>query len=427
MIESPYSLYTQTLNEAFLRRELEKLASSMDGYDEGMGWDPRKDIKKFGQSVSGAVSGAVRGVTNFVERSVSGLDRAMKGITKSAFNGVKEFGETLALTARAATGDVEWSRVSRNAGKIVREVANVQVLMNPARFWAEVAQESKLTRQAFKDLDRYTGGMLTTSINITDIVQRSVRGDAITKEELIKDGLFGLQVLAAIGTGGSGAVIVGSIIGTLVGQQVCQKQTKHKNECMAAFQLIGTLLGSWGSGIEQAITKMSVNQATKDAVKLCSKQGWVGNKECEILGNLASAYATTKDSRAWEDFLLEEGQKQGLRIALNKASDEFIKNCQKSGWGASKECDALGNMLAKYMTMPEPKKSWEAFVTEEAAAFGVENLISSLIPKPSGEFEPSFDVVYSEIPGQTIVVEQRTSPALFLALATGAALLLGAV
>lgn len=414
------------MRDADLRSGLNRVAM---GYDNGAmsGWNPVRDIERAVGNVGRSINRAVNDVGDFIGRSVAGLDKAYKGVSKSVFEGTKQFGETLALTARASVGDVKWSEVSRSAGKVVRQVANVHVLMNPARFWAQVAQESTLTRQAFKDVDLFTGGMLTSGINVSDVVQRSIRGDAITKEELIRDAMFALQVLAAVATGGSGAAVVGGIIGTMVGQQVCSKQTKMKNECMVAFQLLGTFLGSWGAGIEQAVAKASLNQATKDAVKLCASKGWAGNKECEILGNLASSYITSKDPRTWEDFLLEESKKYGVTYAFNKATEIAIDNCRKANWTGDKDCDAIGNMMSKYLLMPEPRKPWEDFVTEELASRGLESLVDKLLPKPEVILppEPSFDIVYADVPGQTVIYEQKTNPALFLVLAAGAALFLG--
>jgi hypothetical protein len=377
-------------------------------------WDPVKDVAKIAADV-----------VDFVGTALEGARKAVEGIGKSLIKSVKELGACLVLIARAAVGDVSWKEVAKKLGDISREIANIFVLANPIRLAGEILEKSNLTRHAFNELDKFTGGMLRTAINISTLPMRALRGDPITKEELLKTALFAVQVVAlAIG----GAVAAGIMVGGWVGREVCKKQTKMQNECMAAFQILGALVGDYATAAENALFQQSVNVATREAVNQCQKNKWTGSKECDFLGQMASAYVTSGAKDNWTDFLVSEAERVGTRVVLNKATELAQQACKEKNWSGDAECDALGNMLSKYILSSEPRKEWQVFLAEEAAAIGVKSLADRLIPKPPVVVppEPNFRIVYADVvtPGETIVMQKSNTGAYIAAAAIGGAALL---
>ena len=138
MIETnPTAFLAKSFNEMKLRSQLEQLAGhcKVNDYqaDQTMGWgikwNPIKDIAK-----------AVNSVGKFINNAAIGLGKSIEGVGQSVFHGVEHFGETLALTARAAVGDVKWDRVLREAGKVTNEIGNILVLSNPVRYTTEIGR-----------------------------------------------------------------------------------------------------------------------------------------------------------------------------------------------------------------------------------------------------------------------------------------------
>ena len=421
MIDSnPTSFLKKTLDDAKLRSQLLQLAGSLDNEDQTMGWgikwNPIKDIAKIANNVG-----------KFINNAAIGLGKSIEGVGQSVFHNVEHFGETLALTARAAVGDVKWDRVKDELALMSRDVGNMFVMMNPARLTTDVLKKSELTSHAFNELDKFTGGLITNAVNVSDLPNRAMRGDAISKEELIKDAMFALQVVAVVVAGPEAPMIIGGMIGTMVGREVCKHQTEHQNECMLAFQITGALIGDYVTASEKLAYDQAVNQATKEAIKQCNKNKWAGSKECDILGNIAVSYVGNKSDENWNDFFFDQAQKQGLSAVLNEATKLAQAECKAQHWTGGVECDALANMLTKYLMLPEPKVAWENFAAEEIARLGVLSLSNRLIPKakaPSPPPQPDFKIVYSDVvtPGETIVKKSNTG--LVVAGAAGAAILL---
>ena len=199
-----------------------------------------------------------------------------------------------------------------------------------------------------------------------------------------------------------------------------------QNECMAVFQILGALSGSYYTAAEQVAFQQAVNTATKEAVNQCNKNKWLGSKECAILGELAASYVTSNSKESWVEFFTRESQKMGVKLALNEATKAAQAACNKQNWAGNAECDALGNILSKYIMTPEPRPPWEQFASEEIAKLGVTSLANQLFPtkKPPVAVQPNYNIVYSdvEVPGQTIVKKSNTG--LVVAAGAGAAILL---
>ena len=206
---------------------------------------------------------------------------------------------------------------------------DTMVALNPTRMVNDFLESNTGTAHAFNELDKFSGGMLRTSANVSDLTYRVARGDAISKKELVEDALFGLKA-AAIVTGGLAAV--GGMVGSMVGNEVCKHQTDAQDACRAAFTIIGAAAGGYSASSGEAtftdyltdagisVFKGRVVQAgTKLAVEACKINQWAGKTECAILGQIAADYIKAPPGTDWLEFLAKEAGRLGTTLLLAEA------------------------------------------------------------------------------------------------------------
>lgn len=357
--------------------------------------------------------------------AVDGLADAMASAMTSIVNTVKQIGETIALVVRAAIGDVKWSEVFDSLGKVFQEVGNILVVINPIRLATNFLKEAPLTSHAFNELDKFTGGMLTTATNVSDVVWRSIRGDPISKYELIQDAIFIIQIAAIIFTG---PVALGIMVGTMVGREVCSKQTEAKDACLVAFQIAGAAAGSWASAAS-GLTWGAAAEITEDtALSAAEQEAWLAGDEAyqAFLQRQAEQIALSQTtaflphlSAAAENYLLSQG--------IGVASQQLANLCDKQGWAGGKECDILaevaGNYVRNELTNQIP---FEEFLATEVARIGVEELMLQWFPPESPEYQAikrqwQIKYVNVPVPGETVIKQTGLSAGTLLLLAAGAA------
>lgn len=231
--------------------------------------------------------------------------------------------------------------VARNAvGQIIRDASNVAVIMSPNRYYSEFLEQNPLTAHAFKELDKFSGGMLTSARNVSTLPYRAMRGDPIDKVELARDAIYGLQVLAIV-TGGGAAI--GAMLGNMVGREACKtiQHDDQKTACQLAFtiagvvtgQSVGDVLSTTGEGlepdifsdrfenhfttaIEKTFNSKVVDAASKVAVVLCKTNQWAGPTECAVLGRIAADYARSGGKEDWLQFLAREAAQIGVGLLI---------------------------------------------------------------------------------------------------------------
>lgn len=342
--------------------------------------------------------------------AVTGLNNALEGWITSAINTIKQLGETLALIVRACVGDVSWSEVLKSAGKVFQDIGAVVYYLNPFRAGYEWLKQAPLTAHAFNELDKFTGGMITNAVNVSDLVARAMRGDPISKTELVKDAILIIQVCAIIFSGGS-YLIIGAMIGTMVGRQVCSKQTEAKDACMAAFQIAGAAVGGWGD---------SITAAASSEMTVAEENAWLQGDD---------AYSQFLDT-SLEGHLTAAGQKYLTDQGIDLISQGAVRMCQKGHWSGSKECQIIGEVVNDYLKSPGDQE-WDDFLASEIAKIGAEQLMMQWFPKNSRPYraiQKKWQIRYVDAPSTTdVTASQGLNPkALLLMAAAAAAVLVGA-
>jgi len=246
--------------------------------------------------------------------------------------------------------NLDMDNVFKSLGEIVQQFANIMVRINSATLWYDFLTTNEVTRHSFAELDKFSGGMLTSYVNVSTLIARAARGDAISKVELLKDAVFALQVVSVLYGGPAAA---GALLGALTGKEACKNAGDAKDACTAAFIIAGAAVGSYtgavygtgagaatgaaaeaGAGAGEAAAEGSFSdyleeasydyiqeriteEGTRQAVVLCQNGHLLGDKECVILGQIAKDFINS-DADNWPEFLAEEVARIGVSLLIEQ-------------------------------------------------------------------------------------------------------------
>jgi hypothetical protein len=200
---------------------------------------------------------------------------------------------------------------------------------NPLKLVHTFLLSNPITSYPFNLLDKFVGGMLTYTVNISDVVLRTLTGQFVGRDELIKSGLQGIKVAGRL---------IGGYGGRILGQQVCKDAGAAKDLCQAAFTIVGAAAGGYLSDVAtegvfdtskgffdrissssaQYVENRLVQEASRAAIRICQQQQWAGKKECAILGQIAADYIKAPEGTEWTDFLADSIAKYGVQALMQQ-------------------------------------------------------------------------------------------------------------
>lgn len=361
---------------------------------------------------------------------VTGLTDALSGALQDIIHTVEQIGETIALVVRACMGQVSWSSVLDSLGTVFQDIGSAMVLLDPTRQLFDWLGSAKLTAHAFAELDKFTGGDLTTLKNLSDLPGRVLRGDPISKNELIKDALFIIQVVAIIVTFPEG---LGVAVAMMIGKQVCAKQTEARDVCMAAFEVVGIAVGDWAAdwstatedladtSLETEFDNLPAEGSIEDAYNsIAADAGDAGTTSATTAAtDVASHYDTVQGYLS--DAAGTVLENQGITLVTREASIL----CQTNQWAGRNECNIMSTVLADYLKQDEDT-DWTSFLAKEIGKIGMIELMLQWFPKNSPEYLALQRHLIVQVPTPLITppvvtTQAGLNPWTFLILAAGAA------
>jgi hypothetical protein len=374
-----------------------------------------------------------------LEIKIAGLTEALGDAIQHILYGVGKLGETIALLVRAIIGDVSWQEVLDSLGEVFQEVGTIMVLLSPTHQSFTWLQQAPLTAHAFRELDRFSGGILTNIYNVSTLPGRVLRGDAISKQELIADVIFIIQVLLIVFTAGTW-VVIGAMIGTMVGKEVCKHQTEARDACLVAFQILGAAMGAWGEALynagftaaeeaawlegPEAYSAYLEQQAEAGVLTEAEQQAWLnGDQAYASFLEREAEQAAVSSSTSFLPHLASASEDYLTRIGIDEVTKQAAVLCQQIGVVGSNECQILSQVAANYVKSPTDQE-WPEFLSQEIARIGAEQLMLQWFPESSAEhaaIKKQWELRYVDVPvDQTVVVQKSLDPKTFL-LAAGAA------
>lgn len=195
-------------------------------------------------------------------------------LVSDVFDPVKAFQDTLNAVNQAIKGisnaisNINWQLVGNNLGLAVRSISNVMLQMNPYYYQVQAIKSNPVTAHIFTEIDNFTGGAITDFTNVETLPERVMRGDAISKTELIRDGIFVLKVIIVVVSGGSASTIVSTGSGQLA--QGTAGQTAIGKDVLvvaSAASLAALTDGSISTAIVKSSENIGLSAAQVEVVK----------------------------------------------------------------------------------------------------------------------------------------------------------------
>lgn len=341
-------------------------------------------------------------LTGTVWDGITGLTKALEGALQTTIYLVAQLGETLALIVRASIGDVSWDKVLDSLGEVFKDVGTIMVYLDPARQSFDWLSQAPLTAHCFNELDRFTGGMLTTAKNVSTLPGRALRGDPISKQELLGDCIFIIQVCLVVFTAGAW-VAVGAMIGTMVGREICKHQTEAKDACMVTFQILGAAAGGWGQALynsgfsaaeeaawldgPEAYNAYIEQQAAEGTLSEAEQNAWLnGDDAYAKFLEREAASTTAASSTSFMTHLASASQDYLTRVGIDQVTKQAVQLCNQAGVTGHHECEILAEVAADYIKSPEGQE-WSEFLSSEIAKIGAEEIMLQWFPQTSKEYQ----------------------------------------
>jgi hypothetical protein len=364
-------------------------------------------------------------VGDFVNNAIQGAEEMLRKAVQSVVQIIGEVLKAVVQFIGACVGLVPWSEVLSSLAQVTKSISNLFIIINPSRYVFNVLNASELTRHSFQELDKFTGGMITDAVNISDLPFRALRGDAITKEELLRTALTAIKVAALITFGPGGAALnyaaAGALVGSWIGNEVCKYQEdKYKDACKVAFTAAGYITGG-------SYQQMLRDQAAVDAAYDRLAQEGASQGAYEAANQAADRIA----DKAFSDYLTEAVVSEAQRRGQAEVVKGLTRMCEQQNWVGDRECRILGRVLENYINSPADM-AWEDFLAQEAARLGVSLILEEIFPRDSKEgraIRREYVRVYLDVPtpidvSEPGLVDQAPNPAGFLLIAGAAATIL---
>lgn len=283
-----------------------------------------------------------------------------------------DFGKVLRNFVNAVIEGIKhvFSEIAKIVSKIDwRKIAHIfMVELNPLHIGYSLLSTNPITGHLFRELDKFTGGLFTSVESIATLGGRALRGDAISKKELISDAMFVCKVALVIVSGGTAAAIISASSDQLKGGYLGQSET---GRAILGIAAAGTLAYFTGGSIINATQNAAVNIAQGEGEKQLIQKTPLGQSElgrfiagattrgagAGVMGeNVLSAIETHTENTGKDIAKREVGQEiggpYGNQIA-NLVVERGYPPSVDSQSGSSSSTDVLGNVWEEIKKSPD--------------------------------------------------------------------------
>lgn len=232
---------------------------------------------------------------------------------------------------------IDWSQIGKNLGDWSHVVGNILTQINPVYLVWQGLSTNPITGHAFRELDKFTGGLLTSTTNVATLPSRVMRGDAISKKEIVEDALLGLKVASVVVSGGTSSAIVAASSSQL------QRGYLGQTELGKAILGIGSATGLaslTGGSVTEALVKSGGStalSATQTEVIKHSSLGQTGLGKIAIGAGFAAGGGELIGEGASQSLLsygetTAKGEAGKLAPGGSQAATLLIDGAKKTDW-----------------------------------------------------------------------------------------------
>jgi len=375
---------------------------------------------------AGMAGGFFEDVLDDVLGGVAGLVEAIGDVLDAILQTVKQIGEMIGQILRVIVDGLNLFAIFDALADIFKFIGRTLVFLDASRFVTKWLKESKITGHIFNELDKFTGGMFTDAANTSTLLGRVMAGDNIPKDELIKDALFALKVVAIVFSGGSLAAVF-VMVGSMAANEICSHQTENKDACKAAIIIASAAAGSYAQGLRDSSQSIITDEFAdsywvEDQIFASEGASFVPGNAAYNAGLESSAATATG---AFLPHLTNAGAQYLNQVGIDAVTQQAMDLCQSGKWLGSNECRILSQVAGDYIQGGSDKE-WDEFLGDEIAKIGASELLHQWFPPDSKEaiaIKRAWSIRYVDAPPVT-VVNKQVSPMTLLLLAGGAAALI---
>lgn len=331
------------------------------------------------------------GALDFVGNFLNSFAEIIGDIVQTVANIIETIMQTIINVLNPVFSAIEYG-----VAKVLKVYATFYMKFMSLRVYYDFLANAPLIGHPLKELDKFTGGMLTDGVNVSDLVYRVMRGDAIPKGELLKDALFVIKV-AAIVFGGPYAWV--AVLSGMVGNVACKTigDKDVKTVCQAAFVIAGIAVGQYMSNADslawledQGLTA-DESQAQIDLTNVYNQDVASGAIDTSVSTTAASvadqaafdAFDATSE-KTFTDYLSDAEQKTLENQLTTYAVHDALILCAQNKWMSPDACRIVGQVGRDYINAPSDT-DWATFFANEAVRLGVQQLALTWFPPGSKE------------------------------------------
>ena len=264
---------------------------------------------------------------------------------------------------------INWEDVFSELGKMMGEA---QILLNPIHQTNKLLKSFPLTSHLYKELDKLTGGAISTIDNLSTITGRALRGDAISKQEVVQNLMFCLKVAAVLMAGPVGSMAFNAMLVAQVAGQLKQGtlgQTELGRTILGVCEVAGYAYFA-GSAITDAVANKALDEGqTYVLTKTPIGQGDLG----PIIAGLAftSASAGYNGQDQWgslTNFSKDYARSEATSEVAVRVGGPYAKDIAKAVVKAGE--DGKFNPAAIDFTAIPNGYSFNQFLEDTAKAYG---------------------------------------------------------
>ena len=268
------------------------------------------------------------------------------------------------------------SDVGKGAGQFLQAT-------NPITHLRKVAMFLPGVRDVYKGLDKLTGNTLTSLERVTDLPARALKGEGISKADLIEAAMMALKVGAIVVSGGSAVAIIGAAAGALKNGPL--GQTPLGNAILSIGEVAGLAYGA-GQGLAKAMSKKVTDMVSAEAATEVGKKAGP-------LGAIAASVAVASGSAGFNS--------PGSSIANGATAASAKQAVAVAGKVAAKATEKLAESGMKFSTEAATAEAKKLVIAQ--AKSHVANEFKAKTGIPLGV---AMDVANGKVPSPTEIKKQ---------------------
>lgn len=259
---------------------------------------------------------------DFAKATASAVESVVRRIVDATINLVKA---SLRLVVSLMTFD--WDKIKEQFKEFGYALGEYLIATNVFVIYYDVMSELPHISSILREIDRFTGGLLTTTRNFNTLFGRALKGESISKEELMSYAVLAIQIAAIVLTGGGAAAWVGLAANQL--SQGSLGKTEFGRELLQAIAIAATAY-ALGTGVQNAMSDYAVDVGMREGQELAVRELDIDSDlEMFLFQGVAMAgagYYSTGSVEGMTEVVTDFSYSEGKKAVTGEVSEELARH-----------------------------------------------------------------------------------------------------